>query len=62
MTAMPDLAIRILDLPETVERISQLERERDEAIARADVAEYARDALAERCKRLEEKLSGKEAA
>lgn len=56
LTAMPDLAIRILDLPEAVDRISQLERERDEAIARADAAEYTRDALAERCKRLEEKL------
>ena len=49
--------LRILDLPDTVARITQLEAERDEAVARADVADYTREALVRRCQELEAKLA-----
>ena len=52
------ICVRVLDLPETVDRISELERQRDEAVARADVADYTREALAAKCKELEARFFG----
>ena len=51
------ICVRVLDLPETVDRISELEAERDAAVARADVADYTREALAAKCMALEAQLS-----
>lgn len=51
------ICVRLLDLPETVDRLSTLERERDEAVARADIADYTREALAARCMDLEARLA-----
>jgi len=45
--------IELKGLQEVVDRINELEAERDAAVARADVADYTREALADRCKELE---------
>lgn len=54
--------VRVLDLPEAVTHISQLQQERGEAIARADIAEYMRDALTVRYRELEELLAGRDSS
>lgn len=52
------ICVRILDLPETVDRIADLERQRDEAVARADVATYTSEALAAKCREMEARADG----
>jgi hypothetical protein len=53
----PTPECRLADLPETVDQISRLTEERDEAVSRADLADYCREALAARCKDLEAQLA-----
>jgi hypothetical protein len=51
------VSFTVTEIPEVVAQLTKLTEERDEAVSRADLADYCREALAARCKDLEAQLA-----